>query len=56
MLIINVTIYQHLTKVIEKLKNLKASMNFLSEIDDRKEQEEEKIFFKTNVLVPKKSV
>ena len=28
-------------------------MNFLSEIDDRKESEEEKIFFKTNVLVPK---
>jgi hypothetical protein len=28
---------------------LKASMNFLSEMNDRKESEEEKIFFKTNV-------
>jgi hypothetical protein len=33
-------------KETEKMKNL-TSMNFLSEIDDRKEQEEGKIFFKT---------
>ena len=39
---------------IEKTEILKTSMNFLSEIDDRKEQEEEKI--NKRVLVPKKSV
>ncbi len=32
-------LYQHFTKVIEKMKNL-TSMNFLSEIYDRKESEE----------------
>jgi hypothetical protein len=31
---------------------MKTSMNFLSEIDDRKEQEEGRKVFKTNVLVP----
>ncbi len=29
-------------------------MNFSGEIDDRKESEEEKKYFKTNVLVPNK--
>ena len=33
------------------MKNL-CSMNFLSEIDDRKERKKVESFFKTNVLVP----
>ncbi len=47
MMLLTLNFYQHFTD--RKDRKIEASMNFLREIDDRKESEEEKKYFKTNV-------